>query len=472
MINLINQLYAFGYAAPQILKYLSAQLPNLTQGINTAMKAGYSADKILKYISNKIPHNEKQVDEKLNSNEKYMRDNGFLSQDERNAKTAKYLKTALGVGAGILATAPYAAKAYGMLSQGTPPHASAPNAPIPSSPAPQPNPAAIQNNPPIATGMTQINQPTPTPLNQPQGATQTPNITQTVTNTPVAPVAQPNPPVTEAEKVLVAAEQETQSLWNMAKSGKLKGGGPADEFLKASNKLIKSGDIQDYDTFKQFRKWWKASEGKGRGKPFSEFELFRTETAPWREPSKDQISNTSKPIDKGSLVLTPQGKVSEIKGKDKTGAIIEDGGKGVKVPESELEREPEDIPHIVEKILKIPEVDRSSVVSLFTYDPEERNMYIQYHNGETYKYYDVDPEEVREVAEKSGIPVTSGKNMFGAWSPEDKKSLGATLIKRFLQNPKYKKPGIGQPENPNYKKLDTLYDYWEKLRKKPKRKKP
>ena len=38
-----------------------------------------------------------------------------------------------------------------------------------------------------------------------------------------------------------------------------------------------------------------------------------------------------------------------------------------------------------------------------------------------------------------GIPITQGKNIFGAWSPEDKKSLGATLIKEIINDPKYKK---------------------------------
>lgn len=190
----------------------------------------------------------------------------------------------------------------------------------------------------------------------------------------------------------------------------------------------------------------------------------------WPEADRLKKSANAKPFDKGSLVLTPEGKISEVKAKSPTGLIVDEGGKGKKIPEADLEQEPGDVQDIVENILKIPEVDRSSIVSLFTFDPDENTMYIQYHNGETWKYTDVDPEEVKAVADKMGIPVTEGKGMYGAWSPKDKKSLGAALIQRFLQNPKYKKPKKGEPPNPNYKKLETFYDYWEKLRKKPKRK--
>lgn len=174
-------------------------------------------------------------------------------------------------------------------------------------------------------------------------------------------------------------------------------------------------------------------------------------------------------IEKNATVAIPQG-VGEVKGISNGQALVEVDGKVHKVPEEELETEPEDVIKTVQELLKIPEVDRSSIVSLFTYDPDDKEMYIQFHNGETYKYFDVDSEKVFKVANKMGIPVTQGKNIFGAWSPEDKKSLGATLIKEIINDPKYKKPKKGEKENPNYRQLETLYDYWEKLRKKSKRK--
>ena len=74
------------------------------------------------------------------------------------------------------------------------------------------------------------------------------------------------------------------------------------------------------------------------------------------------------------------------------------------------------------------------------------------------------------ITNKLHIPITEGKNIFGAWSPEDKESLGAALFQEIISDPLYKKPKKGEPPNPNYVKLDTMYDYWKKLRKQPKRK--
>jgi hypothetical protein len=185
---------------------------------------------------------------------------------------------------------------------------------------------------------------------------------------------------------------------------------------------------------------------------------------------KDLQEFLNKPkIEKSSIVASPNG-IGEVKAiKDKS-ALIDIDGKLTKVDVDDLENEPEDTIETVQQLLKIPEVDRSSIVSLFTYDPNDKEMYIQFHNGETYKYLDVDPEKVFKVANKMGIPITQGKNIFGAWSPEDKKSLGATLIKEIINDPKYKKTKHGEEPNPNYRQLETLYDYWEKLRKKSKRK--
>lgn len=174
-------------------------------------------------------------------------------------------------------------------------------------------------------------------------------------------------------------------------------------------------------------------------------------------------------ISKKEIVASPQG-IGEVKEIRNGKALVEIDGKLHKIDVEDLEGEAEDVIQTVQDLLKIPEIDKSSIVSLFTYDPDERKMYIQFHTGDTYKYLDVDPEKVLTVANKMGIPVTQGKNIFGAWSPKDKKSLGATLIKEVINDPKYKKPNKGEPSNPNYIKLETLYDYWENLRKKPKRK--
>jgi hypothetical protein len=174
-------------------------------------------------------------------------------------------------------------------------------------------------------------------------------------------------------------------------------------------------------------------------------------------------------IDFKNLVITPHG-VGEIKHEGKKGIIAKVNGKDKSFFPDEIEKPSQDIIEVVSNILQIPEEDRSSNVALFTYDPDEEKMFIQYHNGESYKYLHVSREKMMNIASKMHIPITEGKNIFGAWSPEDKESLGASLFQEILKDPLYKKPKKGEPPNPNYVKLDTMYDYWKKLRKQPKRK--
>lgn len=171
-----------------------------------------------------------------------------------------------------------------------------------------------------------------------------------------------------------------------------------------------------------------------------------------------------------NMVITPKG-VGEIKHKGKAGVIAKVDGKDSSFKPEDIEQPSEDLIEAVQNILQIPEVDRSSNIALFLYNPKDNEMFFQFHNGESYKYYDIDPDAVYRLAKKMAIPISEGKNIYGAWSQDDRQSLGAAFYQEILKNPKYKKPGKDQPANPNYQKLDTMYDYWKLLRKQPKRKK-
>jgi hypothetical protein len=186
------------------------------------------------------------------------------------------------------------------------------------------------------------------------------------------------------------------------------------------------------------------------------------------EPIK-KVEHKPLDIDFKKLVITPHG-VGEIKHEGKKGIIAKVNGKDKSFFPDEIEKPSQDVIEAVSNILQIPEEDRSSNVALFTYDPDEEKMFIQYHNGESYKYLHVSRDKMMNIASKMHIPITEGKNIFGAWSPEDKESLGASLFQEILKDPLYKKPKKGEPPNPNYVKLDTMYDYWKKLRKQNKRK--
>ena len=181
------------------------------------------------------------------------------------------------------------------------------------------------------------------------------------------------------------------------------------------------------------------------------------------KPEEQSVAPT-----KDSVVMTPEG-AGTIHKAHGDNAYVEVDGKLKKVPSNELEQPPEDVVKAVSDILKIPEIDRSSNVSLFVYDPDESRAYFQFHDGSVYRYNDIDPQVVQDIAAKNATPITSGQNVYGAWSPEDPHgSLGAAFWAYLLKDPKYAKNKKGQPENPNYKKLQTLYDYWVKLRKRKK----
>jgi hypothetical protein len=182
----------------------------------------------------------------------------------------------------------------------------------------------------------------------------------------------------------------------------------------------------------------------------------------------DALEERDKNVKKGDLVFDEEsenfGKLKDIKKKE---ALIDDNGKLHKVKLENLEKTPEDLIKAAQDLLKIPEVDRSSVISLLTYRPSSNELFIQYHNGETYAYEDIDKDLVNEITEAMGTPVTSGKNIYGAWEEGKKDSRGAALIHKILRDPKYSKENEGK----TWEKLGTHYDYWKKLRKVPKRKK-
>jgi hypothetical protein len=177
-----------------------------------------------------------------------------------------------------------------------------------------------------------------------------------------------------------------------------------------------------------------------------------------------EIKNLSK-----NIVITPQG-TGEVYHKGKEGIITKINEKKKAFYQKDVDKPSEDLIEAVQNILNIPEIDRSSNIALFIYNPRDKEMYFQFHSGDAYKYYDVDPGKVYRLANKMNIPITEGKNVYGAWSQEDRASLGATFYQEIKKDPKYAKPKKGEPPNPYYEKLETMYDYWEKLRKKPKEK--
>lgn len=473
MIPLVSQLLNSGYTASNILNFLSKKIPQLAGNIQGAQKSGYPPETILKYLSTNLKTDE-AGEKVLSAGDAYLKGVGIKTSQERSQSRNKFLKGALGVAGGVLGL-------YHGLNQAKNFLSAAPT--VGQVPTPPTGPQA----PPLPIKPT----PNPMPPIGPNMGANTPQPPQPV-NPTVPPPSPPSAPMPQQPQGQGAPPQMPKAADILEQFGlrqtaeKLRAQGKSPEIISAVlskslkgeerarfGELLKSGQAPPFqELIKQFMsepptmQYAELPPEKQRNfggllEPVKPKEIVPEE---YQEPER-------KPIEKGSLVLTPDGKIGDVKDRTKNGMLVEEGGKAKDIPEDELEQEPEDVISITQNLLKIPEVDRSSVVSLFTYDPSDKDMFIQYHNGETYRYKDVDPEKVLNVANKMGIPITEGQNIFGAWSPEDKKSIGATLIQEFLKDPKYAKPKKGEAANPNYRKLETFYDYWEKLRRKSKKKK-
>jgi hypothetical protein len=182
-----------------------------------------------------------------------------------------------------------------------------------------------------------------------------------------------------------------------------------------------------------------------------------------------QATSQPKVVEKGIIVNTPMGP-GEVHKTHGDNAYVEINGKLKKVPLSEAEPPSQDMVNVVNDLLKIPEVDRSSNVAAFGYNPERQLLIMQFHDGKFYTYHNVTPDIIESLKNKDATPVTSGENQFGAWNPDDPHgSLGAALDQFIKKDPRWKKAGKGQPPNPNYFNYETGYDYWHQLRRKRKK---
>lgn len=473
-----------GYGINEVLGFISNAIPGMGSKISKARNSGYSTDQIIKFIGQTM------------DNEKYPKN---MSANEIHAlKSQKYgdiTKKAAGtlgaIGLGA-AGAGIASMASGMGSpqQGATGAAIQPSAilpPLQNNPMQGQkgigfNPAQIQQQPPQQLIQGTVQPPSPGP--QPSPAPGMPNAP--TNQTPIVPPGQEaQQPVAENPMQATQPQQSAEILQQMGLKEHV------DNMLQAGNQPLVISSIVSQKLPPQIRPQlqgliedYAANFQPQANQPPQDVQPTNNQTMP-NSSKEDEIppnnevippvqekipTKVKEPDKKGNIVSTSTGLVGEIKGISGNNALIEENGKVKKVPLEEIEEPDENVIEAVNNILKIPEKDRSAIVSLYTYDPSTRTFDVQYHTGDSYRYYDIDDELVKEAARAEGIPITEGKNIFGAWSPEDKKSIGATLIQKIINNPKYKKPKKGDPENPNYRKLETLYDYWKDLRKKPKRK--
>lgn len=463
----IFQALGLGYNATQIISFLSRAFPQVGNQVKKAAKAGYSANQIVDFLGKTMqstPYSEEDTESSIRGRQRKRRE----EIEKSLLKTAATAAVAYGAGRALPAVAQ---GIRGVFGSGGPPAAPGP-APVPTAPSPQPpigpqpmagapvRPAPI---PPVGPAPAQGVPPAPL---SPQGST--PNLPQN----PISPSGVPQQSGINAKSLdLIKALGVEDKIKNLSGrnppdvvAGVIRG--TLDPMQKEILKERMKGD-PTLSVEQAVKDYLATGQAPNAPKEVSATPVRNVLERPGQKLDETVQGVPQAKMEKGSLVFdTKSGIGGEIKDIKQKEALVQDGSKIHKVKVEDLEQPPEDIVETVQRLLEIPEVDRSSVISLVTYRPASKQMFVQYHNGETYVYEDIPQERVDEIANAMGVPVTSGKNIYGAWEQGKQDSRGAALIHGIIRDPKYSK----ENEGTTWEKLGTAYDYWKKLRKTPKRK--
>lgn len=456
-MNPVLQALALGYSAPKVLEFIKQSFPGLLPKIKKAQDSGYPLDQILKIMGEGFDQSaydglsEQQI---------------HKARGERQNQIVKDLgKIGLGsLGAiGIRKALPFFINSLkGSIGGSGVGSEAVGEALSPENQAIGQQSGSMQPNPSDIIGQNQSSQ----RIEQPQSASNVlpPTSNQATTQQPPSKVQQMAYPSAEfqppemprmekykqdtknnASKIINELGIEKQINDSISQGKNLE---------QVSKEVLSSLNPKQKSTYEK-------SVKEGQSKPM--VGLIKDYLSPGEEMQQPQ--EPKKPV-KGEIVATPHGVVGELKSIRDKEALVEDSGKLHKVKIDEIEQPSENMIKTVANLLKIPEIDKSSLVSYWAYDPEDSQLFVQFHNGESYKYKDVDAKTISDLAEALGSPKTEGENVFGAWSQDDPKSVGATMIQQIIANPKYKRAAKGHPRNPNYLKLGKGYDYWKKLRSK------
>lgn len=530
-LSVLNQAIALGYTADQVLKFIGVKIPKMMSGITNAKNQGYAPEQILRFLSNKIPNaGEKHKTER----ERYLEKQGIKTPQEHEETRNKYIKGALAAGAAGITAYNIGSMVYGGLKglssattqapQGTPPQgqpaiqgqilpAQSPQTQTQSPQLPQ-----TQIQPPMSTAPQGFqsqsaiaqqamnpphSQPDPTKmLPKPQAnelATSDEQAPELQPPAPQADTVMPSPeikeeatahdPIAEQQAMIEAnpmvknaldAERtnaiEFNELQNRAKSGTER-----TLFQDTARKLQKSGQIKDATEFGRFRKWWNATEGKGRGPAEVEYELFKRQTkgmfeeptqvqkpkvTPKLEQKQPETEQTPAKMAKNTVML-PNGDIGEKVSSHKGVSTVDVDGKKLQYKDIDLE-DPVQVRNAIHEIAQIPEKERSGLMDLAQYSPSEKRLYVQYSNGKIAVYLDVNPEDAEAIKIGKGTPKTTGQTKTGeSWITGIPESRGAELSRLIIRNPKYDK----NQKDKTWFYLEDVYDKYQKIRQVTKNKK-
>jgi len=440
-MNPISEGLSLGYTEDQILNFISQKYPAITKKIAKALKMGHEPKNILNFLAPFFSQFQSNPSIKASSPQDAYRQQR-RHDIEMNKKLVKdALITAGTIGGGALAgralqnVAPRIGNAVGGLFK-----------------TPQQTAEA-----PVAEAM---------------GAqAQAPNI----------PIPPPAPKPIAEEEVYEKTKNLLRDLKISPKIFKLLDKNAPENIPAILDKLV-SGDekamieketgLPFSESIQKFSKFVKKDIDKLSNKGIKQqFEAFHGEI-----PNQPKILPTKEAQKGGTeakMVALPDGQVGTLlEERQGIGSVEMPDGKVRRLKSSDLELEPPEVTQevitAVQDLLKIPEVERSSVFNTTTYEPASKRMQIRFHNGETVEYDDVDEEVFNAITHGNRTATTKGGNIFGVFSPEDiEKSRGSTFHKEIRMNPKYAKSNEGK----TWRYLRKGYVYWKGLERETKKRK-
>lgn len=498
-MNPITRALRYGHSPNRILNFLSQMNPNLAAQISLALQSGHAAESVLDFIQ----RGGKKISKSLPDSG--VDENPYKQTQHGIGKGAKnFGKAVLGAGAFVVGAHALSTLARSNLSQVLAPIETGLQRQIPFQGAIN----QIGHQPPqipFQQGNVQPIVP-PTPPNTPQTPPignlpvgQSPQSSGGVIGNPL-PTASGNVPIAAAQQKLIGSLEAISNSphFELFKgaikdypsnvvSAIAKNSIPPEELQSIEQATGKPIDQVLAEAYKEFvstsgRKKIFGENNIGTIIPYepSEQGLNKTVVSSQNSILTNEIEPISPQIEqkplhleekepkvptniKSNVVITPSGKIAEVESESKGISSVKIGDEIKRFKSDILEKPDSDMLAAVQDILSIPKEDRSAPLALTFYSPENKKLYVQFHNGKLVEYDDVDPSDFEKVSFEGGIAKTTGKNPYGEWYEGKEGSRGAAFIK-FIRSVKYAKVNEGK----TWRYLSQGYDYWKKLRSIPK----
>lgn len=442
--NGILQLLDNGLSAEEVLITLKNASPKIAKKIQKYIAGGLSVPEVLKGLIQDPSIREVDISKSRGSSPSEVQSLSLLQKynsvpESRDKESLRYLQkfTRQAINVGSMAGGAYA------LSRAIPKAVQAiPEAMKQILPGQQPNPQDIQGA--IPGTLPQPGQITNNPQNPQQPPVNQPNITQ-----------QQQPIQPEVKTIDVKGLLE--------KSGLKK---HVDE-LSQRTKDPKQIAALLYSKYPKEMKHFQAEAGKNMEDAIGDY-LGESKLSPTEELTEKPTAEQQPKIEKSSIVASPNG-VGEVKEIRNGQAVIDVDGKLHRVKESELEAEPEEVKQakINTDLSKIPEDLRSAPLNEVYIPHDRRHVTVKYNAGlqpKRYIYFrkdgkPVSTDYINKIVSGVQLPVTSGKNFWGAWNAETSDSRGSANYHELVKNAQEE----GEPDDPSkeywFIQEEALYEH-------------